>query len=574
MPNSRFWLTRLAFLSGLLFSGPFAARGDAYASAILTDEPAAYFRLGEAAGVYYSLVNGHTGTVVGSASRGGAGPGCRNASMRGARLFDGLEPDNATVYVKNALQPQYGVGTEFIRVPDSPGLNPGTNGLTLEAWVYLPSLYTVAGDGLIIAKLGTPEKDIRVGYSLATRLENESLCVYGRLIDQEAELSAFFDTPFAAIATGAWHHVAAVFQRNPPGTQDLASIYVNGVLRGTTTGSLSKVGNVIDGQPEDIKPTAPLGIGAGIRTNGTVLGYALHGSVDEAAVYGRALGWEAVSNHYEAAAGTRRGTTTVPVTENLLAALQSVSSITSSTGRVAVWVDEAPGGGYQDFVQIVAAYRPSRTQIAMPNSRPLAALDFNSAAQQYLELQTNAAMNTNTLTWFVVFKPDVTNAIQVVTRTAYTSGAGPSGSPSLWGTYAQINTAINTYSRQVGGTMGSGVLTPADATGWLIASGAWNGTNVAVNGVAAKTMTARLRDPAGTVYAPASATGLDANPAGHLRTRVGLSSTVASPYPFVGKIAEVLIYTTALSASDVAAVEQYLASKYFIPAKGTLMLVR
>jgi hypothetical protein len=37
MPNSRFWLTRLAFLSGLLFSGPFAARGDAYASAILTE---------------------------------------------------------------------------------------------------------------------------------------------------------------------------------------------------------------------------------------------------------------------------------------------------------------------------------------------------------------------------------------------------------------------------------------------------------------------------------------------------------------------------------------------------------
>jgi hypothetical protein len=37
MSNARLWLIRLAFLSGLLFSGPFAARGDAYASAILTE---------------------------------------------------------------------------------------------------------------------------------------------------------------------------------------------------------------------------------------------------------------------------------------------------------------------------------------------------------------------------------------------------------------------------------------------------------------------------------------------------------------------------------------------------------
>lgn len=569
MPSQcrRFFL--LLFLAACRLCTPAASRADAYAAAVLADEPAAYFRLTETNGAYYSLVNAHTATAVGSVTRGAVGSGCRNSTLRQARLFDGLGPDNVGVSLINSLAPGYGIGTQYILGPDAPDLNPGTNSLTLEAWIFLPACYTAAGEGFVIAKIGHPTT---IGYVLATRLENNAMCVYGRLVDADSGETSSFNTPYAAVSTGAWHHVAAVFQRNPPGTDDVATIYVNGAAQGATTGSLSKIGNAINGLAEPIETLAPLGIGVGVKTNGAVLGYAMSGFVDEVAIYRRAMDAEAISTHYEAAAGAWRRSSTAPAGNHLVAAL-SRSAITSSTGRVAFWIDESAIEGYQDFAQPTEAFRPDRTELLMPNNRTVPALGFTSTLSHYLELTANSAMDGNTWTWFIVFRHEGANAVRVLIRSAYSSGTPqPTSNAALWGTYLQANTVINAHSRQLSGTLVSTVQTPASANQWAISSGNWNGTADSLNGVEAGTLIARLRDAAGTVYPPFT-TGATAAATGHVRTRVGLNSS-DTQYAFNGKIVEILLYNTALSASDVSAVEQYLSSKYLRSGSGTLLLIR
>jgi hypothetical protein len=49
-------------LAACRLCNPATSRADAYAAAVLTDEPAAYFRLTETNDAYYSGVNAFTGT--------------------------------------------------------------------------------------------------------------------------------------------------------------------------------------------------------------------------------------------------------------------------------------------------------------------------------------------------------------------------------------------------------------------------------------------------------------------------------------------------------------------------------
>lgn len=558
-----------ALLLAVPFTRAIDVRADAYSSAVTADHPAAYFRLSETNGSYFSVDNAHTGTVVGSVTRGLIGPGPRVDALRQTRLFDGLDLDNVGPVFANGTNNT--LVTQAISVPNATALNAGTGSITLEGWVNRPVVPPVANNGMIFSKMGYSGNNARMGYTLATITDA------GGVMSLQASLrytNDIFASPSATMTTGVWYHVAAVFDRS--GEEDTATLYVNGAAQGTTTSAVLRAGDAPGGARENIQSTVALGIGATMTYTGGSQWYGISGRVDEVAFYTNALTAEQISSHYAAARGSLRGTSTPPVTNGLLVAVQGRSAITSSTARVGVWVDEAPLGGYQDFLQPTEANRPTGTNVLMPKGRPASVLNFAMGGTNYLELGATPAMDTNTWTWFAVFKPNPASAgmTRVALRSAYTSGAGASSS-SIWGSYLHQTQGFLAQTRQSGGTAVIASFVPAVSNQWFILSAAWNGTGSDLNGNPATTLLGRLQDELRTVYGESTANNATATPLGHVRTRIGANSDISSsPYPFDGMIAEILIYSTLLSPSDISAVETHLIRKYLAQQCGSGFTIR
>jgi hypothetical protein len=260
----------------------------------------------------------------------------------------------------------------------------------------------------------------------------------------------------------------------------------------------------------------------------------------------------------------------VPVTNNLLVALQSSSAMKDGDGGVAIWPDAASLGGWQDFSQIATNNRPVIISTNMPNGKTLPVLDFTQANVHHLELGATPTFETNTLTWFAVFKPDMAGAgnTRTLLSSAYTDV------DYLWGTLISGTTgAFTSFSRTSGGTMMSASFQPDVSNQWFVMSGTWNGRSESLNGNAAQSVIGRLLAQDRKPYANATVTGVNALPAGHRMTRIGrLSGGEDTSRLFDGQMAELLIYNTALSAADADAVMEYLDLKYF-KRLGTLIKV-
>jgi hypothetical protein len=261
----------------------------------------------------------------------------------------------------------------------------------------------------------------------------------------------------------------------------------------------------------------------------------------------------------------------VPVTNNLLVALQGSSSMTTAGGGVAIWPDSAPLGGWQDFSQTVTDNQPVLVTADLPNGHAFPVLDFTQSNLNHLELGVTPSLETNTLTWFVVFKPDMAGVgnTRTLLSSAYTDV------DYLWGTLISGTTgAFTSFSRTSGGTMMSAAFQPAVSNQWFAMSGIWNGTAEALNGNGVQSLIGRLLAQDRTPYANATVTGVNALPSGHRMTRIGrLSGGEDTSRLFDGQMAELLIYNTALSAADADAVMEYLDRKYFT-VRGTLIKVR
>lgn len=260
----------------------------------------------------------------------------------------------------------------------------------------------------------------------------------------------------------------------------------------------------------------------------------------------------------------------VPVTNNLLVALQGSSSMTTAAGGVAIWPDGAPLGGWQDFSQTVTSNQPVLVTTALPNGHAFPVLDFTQSNLNHLELGVTPSLETNTLTWFVVFKPDMAGVGN--TRTLLSSAY--KDADYLWGTLISGTTgAFASFSRTSDGTMISAAFQPAVSNQWFAMSGTWNGTAGALNGNGVQSLIGRLLAQDRTPYANATVTGVNALPAGHRMMRIGrLSGGEDTSRLFDGQIAELLMYNTALSAADADAVMEYLDRKYF-KVLGTLIRV-
>lgn len=269
---------------------------------------------------------------------------------------------------------------------------------------------------------------------------------------------------------------------------------------------------------------------------------------------------------------------TTPVTNNLLVSLQSSSAVKDDSDGVAIWPDAASLGGWQDFSQIAANDRPVITSTDMPNGKLLPVLDFTQANLHHLELGVTPAFETNTLTWFVVFKPDMASVgtTRALLCSSYTSGAGSSDSSLnyLWGTWLSATLGdFQSFARSDTGSLKAASYIPVVSNQWFVMSGTWNGSDASLNGNAAQSLTGRLRAQNRAAYSDVTVSGVNALPAGHKMTRIGRLANIADTSRlFDGQMAEILIYDTALSPADADAVMEHLDRKY-LKRFGTLLKV-
>ena len=164
----------------------------------------------------------------------------------------------------------------YVVIPDSPSLEPVS--VTLEAWV---KIFSTNGIQLIFAKpLGSGTFDS-----------------YGLALSDGAPLAAICDTngfgTFLSITNiltlAQWYHLAYTYD----GTTDQQALYVNGTA--VASGNAGKLMSY---------DAHPLLLGADIE-NG-VPSYFLNGQIDEASIYGRALGADEIASIYNAGASGKQ----------------------------------------------------------------------------------------------------------------------------------------------------------------------------------------------------------------------------------------------------------------------------
>jgi len=175
----------------------------------------------------------------------------------------------------------------YVQIPNSTILQP-TN-LTIECWVRFTSLDSVgtspAGDQYIVFKQNTRSTDFE-GFDLSkTRVSSSD---YFRFLIASASGQTALIRSATAISTGMWYHVAAVRGSN------FAQLYVNGGLeRQTNVTFAQNYGNF------------PLYFGTSGQPSWD---HKLRGSLDEVAIYNRALSSNEIAAIYSAgAAGKCKG---------------------------------------------------------------------------------------------------------------------------------------------------------------------------------------------------------------------------------------------------------------------------
>lgn len=223
-----------------------------YARLVLEDGPSAYWRLNETSvpGTAQDVTTFHPGTYFGAAS----------PSQPGAITGD---TDPAVDFFVG--------GNGYIEVPHSAALN-RTNAFTVEGWAK-PSGST--GRQSIVASRTSTRSS---GYEL---LANGTQWQFRTGASSDATVEVWSNLNGGTVVPGAWHHVVGTYD----GTTK--SLYVNGQLVGTQTA------------PVFATLGTPLRVGADQTYNATPGDYFL-GTLDEVAVYWRALTPAQVADHYAA----------------------------------------------------------------------------------------------------------------------------------------------------------------------------------------------------------------------------------------------------------------------------------
>jgi hypothetical protein len=224
-----------------------------YAALVLGDYPAAYWRLGE--------INGSSVAIDQT--------GFHNGSYLG---YTGSELEAAGAITGDANTASSHTGANYVEVPYSAALQHNTQ-FTLEAWVNPSAL---SGTRVLIC---SRNQFFSSGYELAL---NNSQARFRTGTSTSPGFETWNDLSGGSLTAGEWHHIVGTYD----GTTK--RLYVDGALVGS--------------QPIGVLATPVLlRLGAGLTYN-PVPGQYLNGTLDEAAVYWKALSDSQVAAHYSAGA--------------------------------------------------------------------------------------------------------------------------------------------------------------------------------------------------------------------------------------------------------------------------------
>ncbi|MFT3977760.1 MAG: PEPxxWA-CTERM sorting domain-containing protein [Sphingomonas bacterium] len=238
---------------GVLAATPAAAQ--TYQQAVQATNPEAYFRLTDpAAG---STTGGYSTTYQGSVATGAGAPLASDPGNTGA-VFDGVNSDNPGMI--------------------STSLSGGISGSgTILAWVNLAALPSTTGTIQYVAgeSQGGNDFDLQFGSDNVLRFYTGG-----------GENTAFTADP--ATLVGQWHLIAATYD-STLGGNSFRDIYWDGALGADYTGAVNGASK-----------SSPFTIGYSSAFGGREF----DGSIDEVAVYDRALGASDISSIYAARLNT------------------------------------------------------------------------------------------------------------------------------------------------------------------------------------------------------------------------------------------------------------------------------
>ena len=284
-----------------------AAPTDAYAAAVLLDGPLAYFRLdetdngsGDNGVITHDYVGGNNGVYV------DANPGVTSEVMLGVAGFPYASPlaantDTAAAFGtlgQSTTSGYAGYSNSFAGyIPINLAQPQGSNGeFSVEAWVY-----GQAGQhngGIVTKGYGLGANDSAIGFFEQFTLQNADIGTSGSryefsVRDALGNLATFYTTSGVIGSTPGWQHIAGVYDQ----ANSNIVLYVNG-LPATSGATITKpiASNGV------MNTLVPVSIGAKQveNTSGNYDGQ-WNGTVDEVAIYPKALTSNEVQNHYFAA---------------------------------------------------------------------------------------------------------------------------------------------------------------------------------------------------------------------------------------------------------------------------------
>ncbi len=255
---------------------------------------------------------------------------------------------------------------------------------------------------------------------------------------------------------------------------------------------------------------------------------------------------------------------TLTVTNHLLLRLESgVGVTTNAPDLVSQWSDQAALGGVQDFTSSGSS-RPAYVEQATPNGAP--AIRFNSTTKRNLTRSADSNFDSASLTWFLALKPTL-----ATDKSNYTYMQSDSATRKfMWGCfYDQYNKRYSGGVRSDANVRYETHVTTntlaALAQSWMIMAVVYDG--------AASSVQLFVTDATGGKASGSLVTPAILSSGTHALTRIGANTDNNNPADM--DLAAVLLYKTALSPADRAAVETYLYDKYIrLPPSGTVIAVR
>lgn len=351
-------------------TGPYFWKGLSYRAAVMTDNPVAYWRFGDAVNSSWikdETTGGFHGAIAGNTSGQYLGhPGALASEM------------NSGVYMTGAASSSLWI------VPDTTALNPATAG-TLECWVR-PHSIDPLGQRHIIGK------NTSTGGSASRFYLQMNSTVLGNGFYFES--GSFAVSLQGGVTIGAWHHVVGVCGST------FAALYLNGnkvtVVDGTgPSTSISSSGFYIGSDPFFAQP--------------------FHGIVDEAAIYHTALSSDRVLAHYNAAFSHSTA-------QALFWSGSNYRQEVLGDGPMAYWrLGEIRGNTAHD--ESTNKFNGTYTTttgityggLGVIASDPNTVIVFAGSSNSYVQLPSSTGLNiTGDLTVEAWVRPDSTNAFQTI----------------------------------------------------------------------------------------------------------------------------------------------------------------